>query len=61
MKLSARRCRLCGKPKGVFACRALDDIATSAGIIVKGTENYAHPKCLFDAKREGKMRNHDVK
>ena len=56
MKLIARKCRLCGKPKGVFAFRGIDEIAATAGIVVKGTENYAHPKCLFSAKREAKRR-----
>lgn len=49
--LSARKCRLCGKPKGVFAYRQIDQIAEAAGIKVKGTENYAHPECLGKAQR----------
>lgn len=52
MTLSARTCRLCGKPKGAFAFHNIDEIAAEAGIPVIGTPRYAHPKCFFDAKRK---------
>jgi hypothetical protein len=49
--LTARLCRLCGKPKGVFAFRHVDEIAAAAGIPVRGTPNYAHSECLGKAQR----------
>ena len=49
--LGARKCRLCGKQKGVFAFRQIDQIAEAAGIKVKGHEHYAHPECLGKAQR----------
>ena len=49
--LTARKCRLCGKQKGVFAFRQIDQIAEAAGVPVKGTPNYAHPECLAKAQR----------